>query len=150
MTDERGVSTVVGFVLTLGITSLLIIGLLVGTTGFVDGQRQETIRDELQVLGQQAAADIAAADRLERTGSTSIRVERQLPSTVTGLAYQISVSSTSVQGGYRTNITLQTTDPEIVVSIYVQTVNEVTEAGALNGGDVVIEYTGGVLEVRNV
>lgn len=134
-TDERGVSTVVGFVLTLGITSLLVIGLLVGTSGFVDGQRQSTVRDEMEVLGQQIAADIAAADRLVRAGGDTVAIDRPLPAGVTGLSYQITISS-----GQPVTITLATSNPDISVEVTVRTVTNVAGGTTLNGGDIEVVY----------
>jgi len=133
--DDRGVSTVVGFVLTLGITSLLVIGLLVGTSGFVDGQRQGTIRDEMEVLGQQIAADIAAADRLVRAGGDTVTIERPLPNDVTGLSYRITID-----GGQPVNIILATSNPDISVEVTVRTVTDVPGTTTLNGGDVEVVY----------
>ena len=135
MNDDRGVSTVVGFVLTLGITSLLVIGLLVGTSGFVDGQRQSTVRDEMEVLGQQLAADIAAADRLNRTGGDTVAIDRPFPDDVTGLSYQITVDS-----GQPVRITLATTNPDVSVEVTVRTVTDVAGGTTLNGGDVEVVY----------
>jgi len=144
MNDERAVSTVVGFVLTLGIASLLVIGLLVGTTGFVDDQRRDTARDEMEVLGQQIAADLAASDRLVRGGGTTVEIERTLPNEVTGLSYRINVASTS-DGA---TITLSTQNPSVTVEVSVRTMTDVGGT-TLNGGDVEIIYTGSALEVQN-
>jgi len=132
---DRGVSTVVGFVLTLAITSLLVIGLLVATSGFVDGQRQRTVRDELEVLGQQVAADVAAADRLVRAGGNAVAIDRPLPDDVTGLSYQLSVD-----GGTPVTITLSTSNPDVSVEVTVRTVTDVAGGTTLNGGDVRVVY----------
>lgn len=146
VTDDRGVSTVLGFVLTLGITSLLVIGLLVGTSGFVDGQRQSTIRDEMQVLGQQVAADIAAADRLVRAGGDTVAIDRPLPSDVTGLSYQMTIDA-----GPPVTITLATSNPDVSVEVTVRTVTDVAGGTTLNGGDIEVVYDQGSdeLVVRN-
>lgn len=135
VSDERGVSTVVGFVLTLAITSLLVVGLLVATSGFVDSQRQSTVRDELEVLGQQVAADVAAADRLVRAGGSTVAIDRPLPDDVTGVSYQISVD-----GGTPLTITLSTSNPDISVDVTVRTVTDVAGGTTLNGGDVEVVY----------
>lgn len=151
MNDDRGVSTVVGFVLILGITSLLVIGLLVGIGGFIDNQRQATVRDEMEVLGQQVAADIAASDRLVRAGGETVRVERELPGEVTGLAYTVTVTSSPDASSYVTTIELETSNPDISVDVSVRTATEVT-GGSLNGGDLSVEYDSGPdeLVVENV
>lgn len=140
--NDRAVSTVLGYTLTLGISSLLVIGLLVATGGFAADHRQETIRDELRVLGQQLASDLSAADRLVRTSDDAdASIRRQLPERVTGLAYRIEIGSETV--------TLTTSEPDVTVEIPVVT-RTTLESSTITGGPVVIDYdpaTG--LEVRN-
>lgn len=141
----RAVSPVLGYVLTLGISSMLVVGLLVGTGGFVSEQRHETMRDELEVIGQQIAADLSAADRLLRDGqpTDTVRVVRPLPNEVTGVSYQIEVDS-----GTPTTIRLTTKTPAITVEVDVRTTNTV-DSSTLSGGDVAVVETGGNLEVQN-
>ena len=147
VTRDRAVSTVVGFVLILGVASLLVTGLLVATGDFVDNQRQETIRDEMEVLGQQLAADIAASDRMVRAGGTTVRIERPLPNRITGVTYQISVTS----NGDLTTIRLSTQDPSVSAEVSVRTRTPVAGGESVNGGDVAIVYDAATnqLEVQN-
>ena len=49
--DDRAVSTTLGYVLSLAIASILISGLMLATAGFVEGQREQVIRSELEVVG---------------------------------------------------------------------------------------------------
>ena len=144
---NRGVSTVVGFVLILGVASLLVTGLLVATGDFVDNQRQETIRDEMEVLGQQIAADIAASDRMVRAGGETARIERPLPERITGVTYQITVTSS---GGV-TTIQLSTQNPSVSAEVAVRTMTPVASTTTVNGGDVAIVYDAAAnqLEVQN-
>jgi len=148
VTRDRAVSTVVGFVLILGVASLLVTGLLVATGDFVDNQRQETIRDEMEVLGQQLAADIAASDRMVRAGGTTVRTERPLPERITGVTYQINVTSS---GGGLTTIQLSTQDPSVSAEVSVRTTTPVASGTTVNGGDVEIVYDAAAnqLEVQN-
>ena len=148
VTRDRAVSTVVGFVLILGVASLLVTGLLVATGDFMDNQRQETIRDEMEVLGQQIAADIAASDRMVRAGGETARIERPLPERITGVTYQITV--TPGAGGL-TTIRLSTQDPSVSAEVSVRTTTPVASTTTVNGGDVAIVYDAatGQLEVQN-
>ena len=147
MSRDRGVSTVVGFVLILGVASLLVTGLLVATGDFVNNQRQETIRDEMEVLGQQIAADIAASDRMVRAGGETTRIERPLPERITGVTYQITVTS----GGGVTTIQLSTQNPSVSAEVSVRTMTPVASTTTVNGGDVAIVYDAAAnqLEVQN-
>ncbi|MFC7028484.1 hypothetical protein ACFQH8_15745 [Halomicroarcula sp. GCM10025710] len=62
--DDRAVSTALGYVLTLSIASLLVTGLIIAGSGFVEDRREQVVREELTVIGQQIGADLARADRL--------------------------------------------------------------------------------------
>jgi hypothetical protein len=131
--DRRGVSTAIGYVLTLSIATLLIGGLLVGLGSFVDDQRTGTARDELRVIGQQVAADLAAADRLARIGSpTEVRVHRQLPDSVTGAGYLVEIDD-----GSPVRIVLRTESPEVVVEMAVHLGTPVGDT-TVRGGDLVV------------
>lgn len=146
MTDDRAVSTVLNYILTLAIASLLIVGLIVATSGFADRQREQTIRDELHVLGQQLASDLAAADRLVVAGGTTVRIRRDLPTTAAGARYRIEVDTSPP--GSLTTLRLSTDDPEVVVDVDVRTETDVG-GGTLAGGSVLIRYTGTELVIED-
>lgn len=145
MRDDRAVSTVVGYTLTLGIMTLLITGLLVAAGGFVEDQRERTVRAELQVVGQQIAADLDAADRLVRADGTDTAVEiyGQHPERVTGATYRVEVvDDTDDHCEFDRCLKLSTDDPEVVVTVRIGTVTTV-ELGSAGGGGVVVEYDAG-------
>lgn len=146
---DRAVSTTVGYVITLGITSLLVTGLLIGGGGFVQDQREKTIRDEMEVIGQQLAADIAAADRLAGAGGSSptVSIDRELPDKVTGRTYTVDVDDTA-SGESTVTLTLTTEDPEVSVEVSVYVRTDVADR-QLQGGDVVVELNGGNIEVSS-
>ncbi|MFD1512237.1 DUF7266 family protein [Halomarina rubra] len=137
MTDERAVSTTVGFVTTLGVASILISGLLIAGGGFVDDQRERTIRSEMQVIGQQVASDIDATDRLVQTGESvsELRVTHQLPDRVTGAQYSIEVDNS----GSQTRLKLSSDDPDVTVWVQFDAQTEVV-GERFTGGDLVIRY----------
>lgn len=84
--DERGMETVVSHVLSIGITTLLIIGLVATATGFLDGQRDEATRSELATISERLASDLMAADRLGRSGD-EVELRTSLPGRVAGSTY---------------------------------------------------------------
>ena len=149
MTGERAVSPVVGYVLTLGISTLLVSGLLIAASGFVDTQREQTTESELQVIGQQVSADIAAADRLHRTdGATDVVIERDLPDSVVGSEYTVFVRSDN-DGPTDVYLRLRTVRPEVTAEVGVTNETNVAESAA-GGGKIEIRVTGtGSLEVTN-
>lgn len=146
MRDERSraVSTVLGYTLALAITSLAISGLVLASAGHVTESRSSTIRSQLQVVGQELATDLVAADRLVRSGTTtSLTLTTSLPDRVTGDEYLLTTT-----GDQPTTITLRAPGAGIEVSVALWIETSVAPA-RLNGGPVVISYTGGALEVRN-
>ena len=136
---DRGVSPVFAYVLTLGIASLLVSGLVIAAGGYVETQREATSRSELRVLGQQVSADIAAADRLNRTeGATEVSISRTLPERVVGSQYSLSVRTdpTDPTDPY---LELTTVRPDVTVEVGVATEKDVRET-RIGGGAMVVEY----------
>lgn len=143
----RGVSTTMGYVLSIAVITLLLTGVLFATTDFVDDQREQTVRNELRVLGQQVAADVAAADRLvgASDGGTVVTIERDLPQRVTGSSYSIEVDPV---GGPPTTIVLSSSHPDVTVDVTVWAETTVS-ASTVTGGGIEVVYTGSALEVQD-
>lgn len=143
--DDRGLSTVVSYALALGVVALLTSTLFVSMAGLVENQREDTVRSTLEVVGNALVADLHAADRLadERTGTVALRSD--LPDRIAGTQYAIEVNE-SGSG----DVTLETHDPEVTVTVPYRTDLTVREA-TVTGGTLVIEYDSdeAVLEVRD-
>lgn len=152
VTDRRGVSPVFAYVLTLGITTLLVAGLLFTASGYVEGQRESVGEDELTVIGQQISADIAATDRLSRTdGASDASVQRDIPRTVVGSTYTVYVRKDGAGPTYPyLELTMSDPDVSVLVGIALAPGSELVES-SVGGGSIVVVYddTTGELEVRN-
>lgn len=148
--DDRGVSPVFAYVLTLGVTTLLIAGLLIAANGYVEGQREAVGENELQVIGQQVSADISAVDRLSRTDSASTAsVRREIPRTVVGSTYKVHVR-TDGEGPTDPYLEVETSDPNVTVQVGIVLAQQSSlAASTVGGGSIVVEYVDGDLEVRN-
>lgn len=149
MTDDRAVSATLGYVMVIGITTILISGLFIAAGGFVESQHERAIRAELEVIGNRLAADIAAVDRLAlaagANGATELEVN--LPPRTARKSYNIEISQ--VAGMANTyHLNLSTSNPDVFVEVRVRTKTTLVSA-TVSGGDVVIEYDGNDLEVRN-
>jgi hypothetical protein len=139
--DERGVSTVLGYSLALGITMVLISGLVISMGSLVENQRERTVRSELDVIGQKLAADITAADRLIVAGEdgaisppvTSIR--HDTPETVAGSTYTITLRDSASEP----ELVLETREPAVSVTVTMATEKSVSASSA-SGGSVRVEY----------
>ncbi|WP_276272423.1 DUF7266 family protein [Haloarcula litorea] len=151
MSESRAVSTALNYALTLSITAVLVTGLLIAGTNFVEERQETVVREELTVIGQQVAADLARVDRLvvaaDSSGSSLTATTRQtFPQRVAGSGYQLTLDP----GGER--LVLTATDPEVRVTVGVT--NETTlRASSVDGGVVEVVYAGSGasagLEVRD-
>ena len=102
-----------GYALTLGITTLLVTGLLLAAGGFVGDQRERTIRGEMQVVGQQVASDLTGGDRFVQLDGTDFTITREIPQRVVGVSYTIAVAGTPGDP----YLELTTDDPEVTVTV---------------------------------
>ncbi|MFQ3319236.1 MAG: hypothetical protein ACI8UR_002121 [Natronomonas sp.] len=143
--DDRAVSPVFGYALTLSISTILVGGLLITAGGYVDSQRSTTAESELRVLGQQVSADISSADRLVRTDDVgTVSVGRSLPSQVVGSTYQIHVRDSGGPTSPYLELTAQNPDVSVVVGITSKTSVAITSAA---GGDIEVVYDAAANEV---
>lgn len=132
MTD-RGVSTVVSYVLVLGIVALLSVGLVVSMAGMLDQHRGDASTSSLEVVGHAIADDLATADRLATAGNETETVEvySDLPEEVADRSYSIAIEGDEVH--------LWTHDGEATATVTIRTSTPV-EATTVAGGSLRIAY----------
>jgi len=135
MTD-RAVSTPLGYVLALAITTVLVSGLLVAGGNFVSDHREQVVRQELRVTGQHLAANVEAADRLVVAGDDveAVEVNQSFPERVTGATYRVELD-----GGSDQQLVLNSTRPSVSVEIELDTTTDLADSSA-DGGDVAVVY----------
>lgn len=73
--DDRGAATALSHVLVIGITAVLLSGLLVGLSTFVDGQQEASTHEQLETIGSRVADQLARVDSLGARGNASLRAE---------------------------------------------------------------------------
>lgn len=136
MRSTRAVSTALGYVLTLGITAVLVSGLLIAGGGFVEEQRERAIETELKVVGEQLATQLNAADRLNQSaeGDRNISIKQPLPSSTAGSSYSITL-----QERKQPLLRLETARSDIAVEVRVTNSTAMGQSTA-PGGTVVVEY----------
>jgi hypothetical protein len=136
MRDDRAVSITINYVLGLAIAFVLVIGLLFAGGNFIEDQRENAIRAELAVLGEQVGADLLRADRLAATTTENetVRLRRRLPNTVAGTSYTIGI-----RGGRDPVLVLNASSG---VTVRVEMANQTAvERSRVLGGPVAITYT---------
>lgn len=93
-TDDRGVSTTLGYSLTLAITAILITGLLMAGGALVEDQRERIADEELSVSAEQLASGLGDADRLSGTSTDGVlRITVWLPDRIAGGQYTVTLEN---------------------------------------------------------
>ena len=143
--DTRAVSVTVGYILTLAVAALLLGVLVTGASGLLAGQSEIVVGDELDVVGNQLAANIDEADQLARiarddanASETDGRVvlDVQLPDRVSGSEYDIEIDDGM--------ITLEALNPEVTVEVdYPETEMTIDAPDRFRGGSIQLVYDGG-------
>lgn len=152
---DRGLSTIVNYVLILGILAILTTTLVGGFGPFVTHQQASVGRATLTVFGNDLASAIGSADRLViAAGPTgSVELGLRLPDRVGGSPYRISVAR-APPGPSDYVVTLRAVDVEAVAIVHVRTSTPLTErtgSASLRGGTLTIRFdrNGGNLVVSN-
>jgi hypothetical protein len=121
---SRGVSPALTYVLAIGIVTILISGLLVATTGFVDSERAQVVRDELEIVGERLAADAVAVDRLAVDASVpgeQVTQRTTVPRRVAGVGYYVAVVDCPAGEAC---LSLSSADPSLDVTVTVPVNNQ--------------------------
>lgn len=146
---DRGVSTVVSYVLVLGIVTVLLSTLTAGFAPVVETQQDDAVRSTLEVVANDVAGDVEAADRLAaRAGPNgTVELRTRLPDRVGGSRYEILIDD---DGGDH-EITVRTRDRSVGVTVRLRTQTDIDAdaVDALGGGDLVVSYEGDALVIEN-
>lgn len=148
---DRGQSVSINYTLSLIIVTVLMSGLFIAMSDYLDDERERTTRSELTVLGNRVAADIATVDRLAQASNDgTVEVRTTIPRTVAGSEYQVDIASTQVGSTsfWDVEITLQAPVVSVVRTVRVRTDTEVVDSD-LNGGRYVVQFDGSSMEVTD-
>jgi hypothetical protein len=90
--DERGTNTVVTHVLAIGISTLLVLGILLAGSSYIQDQREISTQEELNTIGNRLASEVSQLDDLRsQGGNVSMVVEH--PRKIAGSTYDVRVAS---------------------------------------------------------
>lgn len=136
---DRAVSTVVGYVLALGILAILVSSLLVSFAPFVTAQQEGAAQGTLAVFGNDLAGDIDAADRLAtRAGQDgTVHLRTRLPERVGDSTYEIEID------GDNRRLVLRADDNGANAIVHYRTSRDVVVSDGsttVSGGTILIEY----------
>ena len=122
--SDRAATPALTYVLAIGITAILVSGLLISSSGFVDDRRESTVREELEIVGERIAASVSALDAASASGGTvSRRIE--IPATILDTKYYVDLADCD---GNETCLELRAADPtmDVVVTVPVENRSVVT------------------------
>ena len=146
--DNRGVSIALNNVLSIAITTVLISGLIIATSGFMQSQRANAATDELSIIGQRTATDLVKMDQYVTQRSVpELVLETRLPSRVVGSSYLLSLSNETAVCGSGPCLVLTTVEPEEEVVIALD-VSSPIEPSSVTGGTVRLVYDGSTLTIE--
>lgn len=146
--DTRAVSPAVTQALTIGISTILITGLLLGGASFIDGKQENIVRQGLQDVGAGVASDLVRLDQYNTSGvSNSLSYSSEYPDRVGGEGYRISLSP----GADKSTISVNSTSSSLGTEIRFANSTAVCTS-SVRGGQIAVAYndTEQCLEVRDV
>lgn len=140
--EDRALSATVNYVLALAITSILISGLLIAGSGYMESQRTIAVGNALDVQNEQLADSIGEIDRLaaamdDPDGEAAIRVN--LLDRVIDRSYDIAVVNETETGDLRHTYRLEATSGDVERDTLVRTTTPIQET-SVRGGSTVIRY----------
>lgn len=134
--DTRAVSVAVSHSLSIGITTLLITGLIVGSAGLFDDQRERVAEDGLENVGAALMSDIHRLDRFDTSSvDGNLSFESDQPRRLGSVSYDVRLTGDD-DGG---TLFLTADDVGRSISISFQNESRICES-ALNGGNLRVQY----------
>lgn len=110
--DTRAVSVALSHALTIGITAILLSGLLVGSATLLETQEERIAVHQADEIGADILTHVDKLERLnESDGTVNATVRLNYPEEISGSRYAISFRTESVQ--FETNATLQIESPAL-------------------------------------
>lgn len=134
---DRGVTSTVGYVLTVAIAVLLVSGVVLGVGQTVESQRDEVIRDEATVVAERTAAALMAADRLVQAGTEpTTTVRRSPPERLAGKPYTVTLQD---DAGERASVIIRTRGSDVTVAVDLLVRTPIAET-TITGGEFRLVY----------
>ncbi|MFC7214600.1 hypothetical protein ACFQO4_10995 [Saliphagus sp. GCM10025334] len=143
--NDRGVSIAITHVLTIGITTVLIAGLLISAGSLLESQTDRSAQQSLETIGERLSGEISAVDRMTtENGSANLTAEH--PSMVASNRYTITLldNETCADQPLLTDATncMRLSAQSADVDIYVPVTAPVDDGSSVSGGTIRIVHDG--------
>jgi hypothetical protein len=131
----------------MGITSVLIAGLIITAGGAVETQRERAVAGELATIGERIGTELTALDRVADPTNTTMTVVTSHPKRVVNSRYRVRL--TSNHGDCRTDacLVLESRAIEAPVVIPVRDDVDTVESTAF-GGEIKLVHNGTAVRVE--
>lgn len=151
-TDDRATSIAVTHVLTIGITTVLVTGLLIGAGTMLETERDRSSEASLETIGERLAGEISSVDRLAATDRTTT-VTTNHQRVVAGSAYTAELredcgGEPSIGDGVDC-ITLQAHDTAVDVAVPLTVDSALVDGSSARGGAIEIAWNGTHIALQN-
>lgn len=118
VTDERGVSTAIAYTMAIGVTIVLVTGLLVSMSGMMAGQTDRATDTELRTVAEGVATEVTKLERVADRGSNTTAATRiDGPRDIVGSSYTVSLESECDDGQGPACLRVETADHERTVPL---------------------------------
>lgn len=143
---DRGLTTLLTYVLALLVVALLTTGVFFGVSAVVEDQHEDALHSSMEVVGNRLASDLRTADRLaEAPGNDgTVRLTSNLPSQLAGSQYTVTITNLTASDRYR--IVVKSVDPDITVTVTLRSDTPIKE-GTFYGDTLEIRYDSGTNEL---
>lgn len=141
--DDRAVSIAVTHVLALGITAVLVSGLLLGAGTMLDSERERSTDDSLETIGERLAGEVASVDRAYENDTDNVSVVASHPRSAGTGSYTVTLYE-NVDGEdcgdliQNQCLVLSSQTEDVEVAIPVKTETELADEMSTSGGTIVI------------
>lgn len=149
--DDRAVSVAITHVLTIGITAILISGLMIGAGSMLDSEKERGAKTSLETTGERLAGEIASVDRLA-DGSDTVTLRVDHPRRVSGSSYSIDMNADGDCSSFLleesdTCLTLTAHGEDAEVHVPMTVDGDIDTDASVRGGPITIKYDGSTGEI---
>lgn len=131
--DTRGVSTAVSHVLALGITAILLVGLISGAGSLFQGYHSSAQSQQMEAIGSNLVSNIHAANRLSN-GDSTVTLDISGPVNLAGNEYEVTLSKINDSTG---KLQMKSGDSKWHGYVYTSGPNAVcVDSSLVRGGDI--------------
>ncbi|WP_049925988.1 DUF7266 family protein [Halopiger goleimassiliensis] len=149
--DERAVSITVTHALTIGITTILISGLLLSAGGMLERETERSTDQSLETIGERLAGEIQSVDRMAGDDG-QVNVTTDHPRRIGSRAYTVSLGTGDDCDGPLledgSDCVILTLRDDAPVYVPLETDADLETDSSVRGGGIEVSYDGDDDEIR--